>query len=136
MALSQLPQRNHNPRKHLRHIHQGPWLEDRSAQYAWRWMLGLGVLLTVGAACCVMFLLWWHQPPPGVVPYRRYQPPVLLMFPLVSGLLLCLAGGFAGVLAVVVPRVVQLCPQCLSTMRYGATTCPRCRFHPSEDVTR
>jgi hypothetical protein len=131
MALSHLPQRNHNPRTHLRPIHRGPWLEDRSAQQVWRWMVGLGVLLTVGSACCVMFLLWWHQPPPGVVPSRRYQPSGAFMLPLIGGVIFLVSGGFAGLIAAACPRVLQLCPKCLSSMRYGATVCPKCHFTPA-----
>jgi hypothetical protein len=130
MALSHLPRRHHNPRTHLHRIQGGPWLEDGSAQRAWHGMVWLGVLLTVGSAGCVMLLLWWHQPPPGVVPYQRYQPSGVFMFPLLSGIILLAMGMFSGLITAAFPRVVQLCPRCLSSMRYGATVCPRCHFTP------
>jgi hypothetical protein len=122
-----------HPRTHLYPLHGGPWLDDRADARTSRWMVGVGLVLVLSTAMWMQVLLWWYTPPPGVFPSVRYDPSGWFCVPLIGGAMLCL-GGLLVALANALPRRDQTCPQCLSTMRYGARVCPHCHCDPDKET--
>jgi hypothetical protein len=101
-------------------LNAGPWLDDVGPTYG-----GIGVL-TVSVLCLVGTVLWWW-----LVPQTKTSLVIgVLPFVGVSGLLV---GLIQLPLSLLQRRRVQTCPDCLSSMPRGTTTCPHCQFQPPEE---
>jgi hypothetical protein len=109
----------HNPPRSFVPRQGSPWLEDR------RTSTFCAVLAALGASAVLLAALALHAP----MAHQGVWVAVLLF-----GSLGAVAGGLGYGAAVIDRSRVQMCPACLSAMTRGATTCPHCHFHPSQEA--
>lgn len=89
-----------------------PWLVDRRPRRVGRCMMGLGLsLVLVGAIG-------------GATTMQAWAASTLC----IGGCLTTVA-GVVGWCASLATPVRQVCPECLTSMRRGATRCPACHYH-------